>query len=112
MQPNFVRYVAERTVIPHGALLNICICNPLTDPYLTEISQDFQNGVARENLLIIRFPPLANFEALLSASLPQRARTAKSTQFVGTLIDFETMLMQLTSGLLSRLAFVFPVDDA
>ena len=62
-QPNFVHYLAQRTVIPENALLHICNYNPLIDPYLTEIYQNFQKGVGRENLLLIIFPPLAHFNA-------------------------------------------------
>ena len=111
MQPNFVHYLAERTTIPENALLHICVYNPLIDPYLTEIYQNFQKGVDRENLLLIILPPLANFDACLhTANLP-RTRTASSTQFVGTLGDYETLLLQMTAGFMRRLVFVLPVDE-
>ena len=111
MQPNFVRYLAERTVIPEKALLHICVYNPLIDPYLTDIYQNFQKGVDRENLLLIILPPLPNFDACLQTAKMQRARTASSTQFVGTLGDYETLLLQMTAGFMRRLVFVFPTDE-
>ena len=111
MQPNFVHYLAERTVIPEKALLHICVYNPLIDPYLTDIYQNFQKGVDRENLLLIVLPPLLNFEACLQTSNMQRTRTASSTQFVGTLGDYETLLLQMTAGFMRRLVFVLPTDE-
>ena len=65
IQPNFVHYLAEHTFVPENALLHICVYNPLIDPYLTEIYQNFQKGVERENLLLIVLPPLRGFEACL-----------------------------------------------
>ena len=110
-QPNFVHYLAQRTVIPENALLHICNYNPLIDPYLTEIYQNFQKGVDRENLLLIILPPLANFEACLQTANLPRTRTATSTQFVGTLGDYETLLLQMTAGFMRRLVFVLPTDE-
>ena len=111
MYPNFVHYLAERTVIPEKALLHICVYNPLIDPYLTDIYQNFQKGVDRENLLLIVLPPLPSLEACLQTPNMQRARTASSTQFVGTLGDYETLLLQMTAGFMRRLVFVLPTDE-
>ena len=111
MQPNFVHYVAERTAIPENALLHICVYNPLIDPYLTQIYQNFQKGVERENLLLIILPPLAGFDACLRTGTVPRTRTASSTQFVGTLGDYELLLLQMTAGFIRRLVFIFPIDE-
>ena len=111
MQPNFVHYLAERTAIPDNALLHICMYNPLIDPYLTEIYQNFQKGVERENLLLIILPPLAGFDACLRTATVPRTRTATSTQFVGALGDYELLLLQMTAGFIRRLVFIFPIDE-
>ena len=111
MQPDFVHYLAERTIILENALLHVCVYNPLIDPYLTEIYQNFQKGVDRENLLLIILPPLANFVACLQTANFPRTRTATSTQFVGTLGDYETLLLQMTAGFMRKLVFVLPIDD-
>ena len=111
MHPNFVHYLAERTVIPEKAVLHICVYNPLIDPYLTDIYQNFQKGVDRENLLLIVLPPLPSFEACLQTPTMQRARIASSTQFVGTQADYETLLMQMTAGFMRKLVFVLPIDE-
>ena len=110
MKPNFVHYLAEHTFIQKDALLHICVYNPLIDPYLTEIYQIFQKGVKKENLLLIILPPLATFEDNLQTTNLQRARTATSTQFVGTLMDYESLLLQMTAGFLRKLTFVLPID--
>ena len=112
-QPNFVHYLAQRTDIPENALLHICSYNPLIDPYLTEIYQNFQKGVGRENLLLIIFPPLANFNACFQTeNLPWTRTTTKgSAQFVRTLSDYEMLLLQMTSGIMRRLVFVLPIDE-
>ena len=68
------------------------VYNPLIDPYLTEIYQNFQKGVDRENLLLNILPPLANFEACLQTANLPRTKTATSIQFVGTLVDYEILL--------------------
>ena len=111
MQPNFVHYLAERTFIPDDALLHICMYNPLIDPYFTEIYKNFQKGVGRDNLLLIILPPLANFDACLQTGNLPRARTADCTQFVGTLGDYEMLLLQMTAGFMRKLVFVFPIDE-
>ena len=111
LQPNFVHYVAERCAIPDGASLHICVYNPMIDPYLTEIYQNFQKGVDRENLLLIILPPLAAFNACVTSSTRVRARTAKNSQFITTLSDFEMLLLQMTAGFMCKLAFVLPIDD-
>ena len=112
-QPNFVHYLAQRTDIPENALLHICSYNPLIDPYLTEIYQNFQKGVGRENLLLVILPPLANFNACFQTeNLPwTRTATEGSTQFVRTLSDYEMLLLQMTSGIMRRLVFVLPIDE-
>lgn len=112
VQPNFVQYLAERTCIPDNALLHICLYNPFVDPYLTEMYQNFQKGVDRENCLVVVLPPLGNFDASLETCKVPRTRTASSTQFVGTLSDYEMLLLQITTGLLVRkLVFIFPIDE-
>ena len=50
LRPNFVHHLAERTAIPDDASLHICVHNPMVDPYLTELYQNFQKGVDREEL--------------------------------------------------------------
>ena len=111
LKPNFLHYLAERTVIPDDASLHICVHNPVMDPYLTEMYQNFQKGVDRENLVMIVLPPLENFDACLTSHALPRARTAKCTQYVTTLSDFETLLLQMTAGFMPKLVFVVPIDE-
>ena len=110
LQPNFVHYLAERTALPDNASLHICAYNPMVDPYLTELYQNFQKGVDRENLLIIILPPLANFNSCLISPVLARTRTAQCTQFVTTLSDFEMLLLQMTAGFIPKMVFVLPID--
>ena len=98
LRPNFVHNLAERTKIPPDASLHICVHNPMIDPYLTEVYQNFQKGVDRDNLLLIVLPPLDHFNACFQSPIPARTRTAVSTQFVTTLDDFETLLLKMTAG--------------
>ena len=109
MQPNFVHYLAERTAIPNNASLHIGIYNPMLDPYLIEVYQNFQKGVDRENLLMIILPPLDHFDSSFDSPVLARSRTAKCTQFVTTRADFETLLLQMTAGFMPKLVFVLPV---
>ena len=109
LQPNFIHYLAERTAIPHDASLHVCVHNPMIDPYLTELYQNFQKGVDRENLLMIILPPLVHFSACLASPVLARTRTAKCTQYVTTLGDFETLLLQMTAGFMPKLIFVLPI---
>ena len=111
MRPNLVHHLAERTAIPDGASLHICVHNPMVDPYLTELYQHFQKGVDRENLLMIVLPPLDNFNSCLKCPSLPRTRTAKCTQFVTTLGDFETLLLQLTAGFMPKLVIIIPIDQ-
>ena len=110
MKPNFVHYLAERTFIPDDASLHICVYNPVVDPYLTEMYQNFQKGVDRVNLVMVILPPLENFNACLTSHAMPRTRTAKCTQYVATLSDFETLLLQMTAGFMPKLVFVVPID--
>jgi hypothetical protein len=75
LRPKFVHYLAERTAFPSEASLHICIDNPMIHPYLTEIYQNFQKGVERENLCLIILPPLAELSACFDSSIA-RTRTA------------------------------------
>ena len=112
LRPNFVHHLAERTAIPADASLHICVHNPMVDPYLTELYQNFQKGVDRENLLMVILPPLVHFNASLEGSPLARTRTAKCTQFVTTLGDFEILLLQLTAGFMPKLVFSLPIDQS
>ena len=109
-RPNFVHYLAERTDIPRGAALHICVHNPIIHPYLTEIYQNFQKGVDRASVCLIVLPPLRQFSACLDSPVQSRLRTLKCTQFVATLCDFEALLLQMTAGFMPKLAFIFPID--
>ena len=68
-------------------------------------------GVRRENLLLIILPPLNAFNACVTSSTGVRARTAKNSQFITTLSDFEMLLLQMTAGFMCKLAFVLHIDD-
>ena len=59
---------------------------------------------------MIIFPPLAEFNSCITSPSLVRTRTAKCTQFVTTLADFEALLLQLTMGFMPKLAFVLPID--
>ena len=111
-KPNFSHYLAERTDIPKNASLHICVHNPMIDPYLAEMYQNFQKGVERENLVMIILPPLENFDACLTSNALARTRTAKGTQYVTTLSDYETLLLEMTAGFMPKLVFIVPIDEA
>jgi hypothetical protein len=111
LRPNFVHYLAERTAIPADASLHVCVHNPMIHPYLTEIYQNFQKGVDRENVCLVILPPLVNFNASFDSTITVRTRTAKCTHFVTTLGDFEALLLQMTAGFMPKLVFVLPVDE-
>ena len=112
VKPNFVHYLAARTFVPDDASLHICVYNPMIDPYLTEMYQNFQKGVDRENLVMIILPPLMNLDSCLTSLASTRTRTAKCTQYVSTLCDFETLLLQMTSGFMPKHLFILPIDAA
>ena len=109
-QPNFVHYLAERTAVSDNASLHICVYNPLLDPYLAHIYQNFQKGVDRENVVMVILPPLMSLDESLTSRSTVRARTADCTQFVGQLIDMELLLLQMTAGHMPKLVFVLPTD--
>ena len=111
VRPNFAHHLAERTAIPDDASLHICVHNPMVDPYLTELYQNFQKGIDRQNLLLVILQPLVHFDACFRSTIWARTRTAKSTQFVATLGDFETLLLQMTAGFMPRVVFIFPIDQ-
>ena len=111
MRPLFMHYLAERTAIPDDSSLHICIYNPMVDPYMIELYQNFQKGVDRQNLLMVILPPLGHFNTSLDSHLLPRTRTAKCTQFVTTMSDFETLLLQMTAGFMPKLVLVLPTDE-
>ena len=111
LRPNFVHYLAERTELQDNASLHICAHNPMVDPYLTELYQNFQKGVDRENLLMVIFPPLDRLNSCLESPLLGRARTSTCTQFVATLSDLEMLLLQMTAGFIPKLVFVLPIHE-
>ena len=110
LRSNFVHHLAERTAIPDHTSLHICTHNPMVDPYITELYQNFKKGVDLENLLMIILPPLQHFNSCLTSPLLPRSRTATCTQFVTTMSDFETLLLQMTAGFMLKLVFVLPID--
>ncbi len=61
--------------------------------------------------MLIILPPLAAFNACVTSSTRVRARTAKNSQFITTLSDFEMLLLQMTAGFICKLAFVLHIDD-
>ena len=102
--------MAECSVVPEDASLNICIYNPTTDPYLTQMYENFKKGVDKENLFIVIMPSLKELNAFFSRIIPiQRART-KTAQFVTTTMDLQMLLMQLGSGLLPKLNLILPAE--
>ena len=110
LRPDFMHYLAQRTLIPNGAALQMVCHNPMTEPHLTQIYANFQKGVKRDNFLIVILPPLPLFNLGLTSHETPRARTAKSAQFIGTVGDFQTLLLQMTA-LMHKLVFIFPVED-
>ena len=79
----------------------------MIDPYLTEIYQNFQKGVDRDNFLLIILPPLEKF----NASLVSPALARNNTKVVASLSDYETLLLQMTSGFMRNIAFVLPLGE-
>jgi hypothetical protein len=111
LHPNFVPHLAERTVVPEGYALNICVYNPMIDPYLIEICENFKKGVDLVNLLLVVLPPLVTLSKSFRNSSILRNRTSNCARYVTTLADFETMLLQMTSGIFKHLVFVLPVNE-
>ena len=111
LRPNFVHYLAERTDIPGDASIHICVHNPIIHPYLTQINQNFQKGVGRDNVCVIILPPLCQFSACFVSPVQSRLRTGTCTHFVATLSDFEVLLLQMTAGFMPKLVFDFPIDQ-
>ena len=112
VHPNFVRFVAERTKIHRGEALHICVHNPMTEPSLLELYQNVQKGVDLQILLMVILPPLSSFDACFENTCMPRSRTAKCTQFITTLADLQTLLLQLTAGFLPKLVFVIPIESS
>ena len=61
---------------------------------------------------MIILPPLVHFNSCFKSPLVGRARTATCTQFVTTLGDFETLLLQMTAGFMPKVVFVLPIDES
>ena len=112
IKPNFVQYVAERTMIHRQEALQICVHNPMTEPSLLELYQNVQKGVDLQILLMVILPPLSSFDACIDNTCMARSRTAKSTQFITTIADLYTLGMQLTAGFLPKLIFVIPLESS
>ena len=109
-EKNFTTYIAQRTNVPSNASLSICVYNPFTDPHLNAMRNNFQKGVDRENKIVIVFPPLDDFEFQLTQQLP-RSRTAKGTQYVTTLSDFQSLLQNISLQCLPDLVCAFPTNS-
>ena len=110
LQPNFMHYLTERTEIPLDSSLHVCIHNPMIDPPLLELYQNFQKGVDRENLLMVILPPLDRFNSCFQLPLLPRTVSKRCTLYVTTLCDYETLLLHMTGTFTPKLVFVFPVD--
>ena len=65
-------------------------------------------------MAMIILSPLRHFNSCLvsSKSFVSRTRTAKSTQFVTTLADFETFLLRMAAGFMPKLVFILPRDQS
>ena len=61
--------------------------------------------------LVVILPSLDTLASALQRPSVMRLQTAHCTQFVSSICDFEDMLMKVSSGIISRLAFVIPVRD-
>ena len=109
-EQTFITYIAQRTYVPSNASLSICVYNPFTDPHLNAMRNNFQKGVDRENKIVIVFPPLDDFEFQLTQQLP-RSRTAKGTQYVTTLSDFQSLLQNISLQCLPDLVCAFPTNS-
>ena len=109
LQINFVQFLAARIAIPSDSCLHICSHNPMMDPYLTQLYQNFQKGVDRDNFVVIILPPLEKFNASLLSHGVSRARTAKCTKFVSTVSDFEMLLLEMNALFREKILYIFPV---
>ena len=105
MQPNFVRLVAMHVLIPEECSLNICVHNPMTDPPLDLLYSIFQKGVDLENVLVIVLPPFRAFRSALCTSVFR-----SNEQPVNTLSDFACRMLQITSGFMPKMIFIFPTE--
>jgi hypothetical protein len=108
--PNLTRYLAEMTYVPPDASLHVCHYDPMIDPNLLQLRNNFQKGVQRDNKLMIVLPALESFDDALMNPTRGRARTESSTQFVTTYADLESMLVTITAGVMPELIFVLPYD--
>ena len=109
---NFPSYVATLANLSCGSLLYICIYNPMTDPPLSAMRELLLSAQKeRPIFLVVILPLLDTLTAALRGSSLMRLQTAHCTQFVTTMCDLEDMLMKASTGIISQLAFVVPVDD-
>ena len=107
---DFVYNIAACTCRPPGTLLYICVYNPLTDPPLSNFTDQLRKTGDKVIQLVVILPPLGSFSAALANTPGSRTGTDFVTQFVHTRADFEAALLLYTSGIMSSLVFVFPLD--
>ena len=110
---SFPNYVATLVDLNCGNLLYICIYNPMTDPPLSALRELLLSAQKEKPIfLVVILPSLDTLASALQRPSVMRLQTAHCTQFVSSICDFEDMLMKVSSGIISRLAFVIPVRDS
>ena len=100
------RRIAPR-VHREGNQLYICMHNPMTDCNLAEM-RALITKAARDVALVVLLPLLGLWETELSRAPARRLHAHKETRYVATLADLHVWFVLMTSGMLSRLAFVLP----
>ena len=107
--PQFLDDVARRFSLASDAILYIGTHNPFNDPPLQE-AIDLVQKADKIVVFVVILPPLESFTAALATNTNSRMHTAKCSQFVSTLADFESLLMTMTSGVMHTTIFVFPFN--
>ena len=106
--PEFVKAVAQAAAMSTDFSLYVCVHNPCMDPPLTTVRTLL--GQSRPIFLVVILPELGSFADTLSNGLV-RTNNNSNTELVSTCADFQHLLIQMTTGIVPLLAFVFPVID-
>ena len=112
IEEQFALHLAEHVEFPADSTLHICIYNPTTDPYLTEVDENFISGVACENLLMVILPSMKTMDASLLNTPYARVALQDTAQFIMTEMDLESLLQKMTPGvpMFPKMVFILPTD--
>ena len=68
LRSNFVHHLAERTAIPDHTSLHICTHNPMVDPYITELYQNFKKRCGSRKLIDDNFAAPSTLQFMLDVA--------------------------------------------